>query len=76
MSAGRSISLILQALKGIMIVSLFYGKSSVDIINFQDNFMELYGSTSKKDLVTFLTTHRINQRFLYEGKKIKTGYTL
>ncbi|MEK6942514.1 MAG: Lrp/AsnC family transcriptional regulator [Nanoarchaeota archaeon] len=51
---------------------LVMGKSSVDIINFQDNFMELYGEyIQEKDLVTFLTTHRINQRFLYEGKENK-----
>jgi len=49
-------------------ILLIMVKSSVDMINFQDNFMKLYGEfIQEKDLVTFLTTHRINQRFLHEG---------
>ena len=47
-------------------------KSALDMVKFQDNFMKLYGEyIQKKDLVTFLSTHRLNQRFLYEGKEKK-----
>jgi DNA-binding Lrp family transcriptional regulator len=43
-------------------------RSSVDMIKFQDAFMKLYGQyIQQKDLVTFLTTHRFNARFLYAG---------
>jgi len=45
-------------------------RSSADMIKFQDKFMKLYGEfIQEKDLVTFLTTHRINQRFLFEGSQ-------
>lgn len=49
-------------------ILLIMVKSSLDMIHFQDNFMKLYGEfIQEKDLVTFLTTHRINQRFLHAG---------
>ncbi|MCK4590016.1 MAG: Lrp/AsnC family transcriptional regulator [Nanoarchaeota archaeon] len=50
-------------------------KSTLDMIKFQDNFMKLYGEyIQEKDLVTFLSTHRLNERFLYEGKEKKDWY--
>src|SRR3989344_3912360 len=45
-------------------------KSTKDMIEFQDNFMKLYGDyIQEKDLVSFLTAHRFNQRFLFSGEE-------
>jgi DNA-binding Lrp family transcriptional regulator len=50
-------------------------KNSLGMIKFQDEFMKLYGEyVQEKDLVTFLTTHRFNSRFFYEGKEKKDKY--
>jgi DNA-binding Lrp family transcriptional regulator len=50
-------------------------KNSLDMVKFQDEFMKLYGKfIQEKDLVTFLTTHRLNARFIHEGKETKDWY--
>ena len=50
-------------------------KSPVDMVHFQDSFMRNYGEyIQEKSLVTFLTTHRFNMRFLYEGKEKADWY--
>lgn len=50
-------------------------KSALDMMSFQDSFMKLYGEYIQvKDSVTFLTTHRLNQRFLYQGKETKDWF--
>jgi DNA-binding Lrp family transcriptional regulator len=51
-------------------------KSSKDMIDFQDKFMKLFGEYIQvKDLVTFLSPHRLNQRFLYEGTEKQDWYS-
>ena len=50
-------------------------KNTLDMIKFHDEFMKLYGGyIQEKELVTFLTTHRFNSRFLYDGEKKKDSY--
>ncbi|MBU0907166.1 MAG: Lrp/AsnC family transcriptional regulator [Nanoarchaeota archaeon] len=47
-------------------------KNYADLSEFQDRFMKKYGSfIREKDIVTFLTTHRLNERFLFEGNEKK-----
>jgi DNA-binding Lrp family transcriptional regulator len=45
-------------------------KKNSDMLKFSDTFMKLYGDyVAEKDIVTFLTTHRFNQRLFFEGSK-------
>ncbi len=45
-------------------------RTSVDMIKFMNPFMKKYGEfIQEKEIVTFLTTHRLNQKFLFEGKE-------
>ncbi len=46
--------------------------SSAEMCGFYDAFMKKYGEfVQQKDLVTFLSTHRLNNRFIYEGSERK-----
>ena len=45
-------------------------KNAKNMLDFLEPFMKIYGDyILEKEIVTFLTTHRINQRFLFEGKE-------
>ena len=53
-------------------IILIMVRSYADLLGFQDAFMKKYGEfIQEKDTVTFLTTHRLNERFLFEGKEKK-----
>ncbi|MFA6461246.1 MAG: Lrp/AsnC family transcriptional regulator [Candidatus Woesearchaeota archaeon] len=46
--------------------------NSAEMSSFYDAFMKKYGEfVQQKDLVTFLTTHRLNSRFVYGGAESK-----
>jgi DNA-binding Lrp family transcriptional regulator len=53
-------------------VFLVMSQSSRDLVDFLYPFMKLYGEfVQEKQLVTFLTTHRLNQKFLHAGSETK-----
>ena len=53
-------------------IILIMVKNSKALDDFLRSFMKLYGEhIQEKEIITFLTTHRLNQRFLYQGKTIK-----
>ncbi len=53
-------------------VCLIMSRSSQDLVDFLYPFMKLYGEfVQEKQLVTFLTTHRLNQKFLHSGSETK-----
>ncbi len=53
-------------------VCLLMAKSSVDLAGFLNPFMKIYGDCIReREISTFLSTHRLNQKFLYEGKERK-----
>lgn len=53
-------------------VFLVMARSPSEMARFMGPFMKRYGGhIAQKDLVTFLTAHRFNQKFLFEGKERK-----
>ncbi len=51
-------------------VLLVMVRNSQEMTDFLYPFMKLYGAfVQEKDLVVFLTTHRLNQRFLFAGEE-------
>jgi DNA-binding Lrp family transcriptional regulator len=56
-------------------IFLLFVKNSSDMANFLNGFMKNYGEyIQQKDIVTFLTAHRLNQRFLYAGEENRDLY--
>lgn len=56
-------------------VLLVMVRGAKDMTDFLYPFMKKYGDyVLQKDLLLFLTTHRMNQRFLYAGKESKDWY--
>lgn len=53
-------------------ICLVMVRSSKEMAAFLYPFMKLYGDfVQQKDMAVFLTTHRLNQKFLYEGTERK-----
>jgi Lrp/AsnC family transcriptional regulator for asnA, asnC and gidA len=53
-------------------VCLIMSRSSQDLVDFLYPFMNPYGNfVQEKQLVTLLTTHRLNQKFLHSGGETK-----
>jgi len=53
-------------------VFLVMAHSPIDLMNFLNPFMKIYGDCIReREISTFLSTHRLNEKFLYEGNEKK-----